>query len=293
MFEHCINEVITTRIRPYWTANLELSKTFQDAYEQYVKDYISIEQYHLIIEDFIRTEANSEIKEWKDVRFILGNNPYFKNTIQPTMNEEQLEEFYKHFYDLMNYKNRAIYNFYRQEFNRNVSLDVASKRFELKSWGLYKEKREEKCKKVAYQIKQDWILYKRMIEQENRMKSYLLNAVDGQFNRNSQALKQLSTNGFMNTNCSEWLYNKLPYNGDGPRCIIRKRKNQIQPYLDELKQTQASMKKAYEQYQTVIAHKRIINELNDELAKLNNNDYKYTVNIAKLIVEIDAIRKVL
>ena len=132
-----------------------------------------------------------------------------------------------------------------------------------------------------------------MIEQEDIMKLHLLYAVDGQFNRNSKVLKQLSTNSFMKTNCSEWLYNKLPYTGNNPRWIIRKRKNQIQPYLDELKQTHASMKETYEQYQTVIKHKQIINELNSELAKLNNNDYKYTVNMAKLIVEIDAIRKVL
>ena len=69
--------------------------------------------------------------------------------------------------------------------------------------------------------------------------------------------------------------------------------NQIQSYIDELKQTHASMKETYERYQTVIKHKQIINELNNELAKLNNNDYKYTVNMAKLIVEIDAIRKIL
>ena len=262
------------------------------AYDKFLKPYFTIEQFRTIFEETILS-ADSDNWTMRDFKTNAFNDAVDVLKLSRTFEREKHEfttpeqrKLVELYADFMTYETEY------QGRKRQFSIEIYTNRWkqihDLKYW----------IEQTPLdRFKEDGKQFKTLITKcRERVKYSISNAYGGWDGNDHKSehdiIAKLKQNEAAIRYCSEFIYRQSEPTKDNT-IGLRKRLNQITPYLDELKQTRERLNIDRERYQVVVNHQRSIDELNAKLQRLDKHDYMYAINMAKLIVEIDAIRKLL
>ena len=278
--------------RSYEDVNKFPNNRLIEAYDKFLKPYFTIEQFRTIFEETILSadSDNWTMRDFKtnalnDAADVLKLSPTFERLKHEFRTPEQ-RKLVKLYADFMTYETEY------QGCKRQFSIEIYTNRWkqihDLKYW--IEQTPLDRFKEDGNQFK---ILITKCRERVKRSISDVYNGWDGSDHKHEyDIIAKLKQNESAIRYCSEFIYRHSEPTKDNI-AGLRKRLNQITPYLDELKQTRERLNTDRERYQVVVSHQRAIDELNAKLQRLDKHDYMYAINMAKLIVEIDAIRKLL
>lgn len=281
LLEFCWNEYIKYQIKPKFEN--ERKYQYKDIHRAYeiIKDFFTKEQYQNFMENYYNGSVNYDDRY--NCEKLLNGCEYFNENIKPTMNEETLKQFYSRFSELLKYGTSQWSKFGDLLYFLNDDKMKIYENIYVKNGMITNEELESEYK-----------VYEEIIKARRTAYCQLCLAYKNDFDcsQSKEIIDKLKKNDFAVKYYGDFIYRhsrmREKYND-----LTQAAFKQTSDYINELIQTRKSMNEEYEHCKTVMNHQRVINELNNELAKLNNNDYKYAIDTAKLIIEIDELRKLI